>query len=268
MKRNQIKTFNFSSIQSGVSLSLHAVQVTVGRWSVSEKTDGNGLSVEWALEGENLYRGDRIIEVNGKIFSGTTREELQQQLGSSSKCQLVVVRKRTMPFTQQQLVQTQEDNQRLQHRISYLEDQVKELQTARPEPNGNTIKNSSHITSINISSPPSTPPEKPQIYQRGNFVMAVIDGKPADQNNETMKSHVTRTIIKESQMNGYGSRSDTEGNNNLNNSKMLSASKVSLSSDIAHALQRRDNERRQVERDHKHYHGSYSQINQHCNRHR
>lgn len=215
----------FTLLHSGANLSLHAIQVTVGRFAVSMKPDAPGLYVEWGLDGEQLFRGDRIIEANGKILSAAnTKEELAKIIGDSGRCDIVVIRKRPAPQHQQLLIQSQEDNQRLQHRISYLEDQVKELQetskekvpppmtnghhndTAQPTKNG-------HVTSINISSAssPSTPPsdsEKPQIYQRGNFITTIIGGRPVTSppppspSKTPSQNHITKTIIKE--MNGGG----------------------------------------------------------------
>lgn len=253
----------YSILQSGVSLSLHAIQATVGRWAATPKPDCYGLYVEWALDGELLCRGDRILEVNGKILMSRTREDLQRILGTSGKCQLVVIRKRGVNFPQQQLIQTQADNQRLQHRISYLEDQVKELQfTKEPSPTVNGTTNGGHVTSISISSPPVTPPEKPQVYQRGNYVTTIIGGKPVDLPITNGKStHVTKTIIKENGLNKEINGNNHQNNNgnhlnghyhngshqNLNNNS-ISASLISINSDILH-LQKRDKERRDYRRE-------------------
>lgn len=236
----------FSTIQSGVNLSLQAVQATVGRWAACSKSDSPGLWIEWALDGEGLFRGDRILEVNGKVINCKTKEELQKLTGISGKCQLVIVRKRAVPFQQQQLLQSQEDNQRLQHRISYLEDQVKELQLHKSEPQSPVLnrENNAHITSISITSPPTTPPEKPQIFQRGNFVTTIIGGKPVDSPPPSNpKSHVTKTIIKENHRNG-SSRIDGDNNNeHIAHSRLMSASKISINSDITHAKRERDRQR-------------------------
>lgn len=222
----------FNLLQSGANLSLHAIQVTVGRFAVSMKPDAPGLYVEWGLDGEQLFRGDRIIEANGKILSAVnTKDELAKIIGDSGKCDIVVIRKRPAPQHQQLLIQSQEDNQRLQHRISYLEDQVKELQEASKEKvvmpaNGVNQSDTSaqhakngHVTSINISaaSSPSTPPsdtEKPQIYQRGNFITTIIGGRPvtspppSSPSKTSVQNHITKTIIKE--MNGGSHRYDDD----------------------------------------------------------
>lgn len=239
----------FSTIQSGASLSLHAVQANVGRWAACSKTDSPGLWIEWALEGERLYRGDRILEINGQILTCKTREELQKIIGITGKCLIVVVRKRSAPIQQQQLLQSQEDNQRLQHRISYLEDQVKDLLQSKegsPIING---KGGTHVTSISISSPATTPTstEKPQIFQRGNYVTTIIGGKPVDSPPPSHKSHITKTIIKEPHQNGRinGNLSVSTENHIGQNNKALSASKISINSDISHLKRERHREKEQ-----------------------
>lgn len=172
----------FNTLQSGTNLALIAINTNVGRWAATTKTNGNGLWIEWALEGEGLYRGDRLLEVNGVLVCDKSREDLQRILGTSGKCQLVVLRVKVNSGQQQQLIQSQEDNMRLQHRISYLEEQVKEMQENKEIPvnnnNNSESQKSPHVTSINITSPPVTPPDKPEVYQRGNFVMTIVGGKP------------------------------------------------------------------------------------------
>lgn len=170
----------FNTLQSGTNLALIAINTNVGRWAATTKANGNGLWIEWALEGEGLYRGDRLLEVNGVLVCDKSREDLQRILGTSGKCQLVILRVKVNSGQQQQLIQSQEDNMRLQHRISYLEEQVKEMQENKeiPATNNSESQKSPHVTSINITSPPVTPPDKPEVYQRGNLVMTIVGGKP------------------------------------------------------------------------------------------
>lgn len=171
----------FNMISTGTNLTLHAIQTIAGRFSIVPRNDASGLYVEWTIDGEGLFKGDRIIEVNGKIIETNLKDECMKIIGKNgTKCEFVVVRKRQISLQQQKLIQSQEDNQRLQHRISYLEDQVKELLNSTKEKKtmNNSIpekKTNGHITSINISSERQ---EKPQIYQRGNFVTTIIDGNP------------------------------------------------------------------------------------------
>lgn len=211
----------FAMVQNGSNLSLHICRTTVGRFGVNNRQDASGLYVEWVLDGESLFRGDRIIECNGKVIGTETKEEFLKVANVNGRCDLVVIRKRAPQQNQQLLLQSQEDNQRLQHRISYLEDQVKELQYSTkeripaPMQNGKHTSSASHknakgdhVTSISISSSPITPKEndKPQIYQRGNFVATIIGGKaiqtsyqPTHQITTTQPKsiHTTKTVIKE-----------------------------------------------------------------------
>lgn len=170
----------FSALQSGTNLSLAAVTANVGKWSATTRAEGNGLWIEWAMEGEGLFRGDRLLEANGTVVCAKSRDDLQRILGTSGKCQLVVLRRKMNPAQHQQLIQTQEDNMRLQHRISYLEEQVKDLLESKeaPSPVSSNPEKNPHVTSINITSPPVTPPDKPEVYQRGNFIMTIVGGKP------------------------------------------------------------------------------------------
>lgn len=254
----------FSTIQSGTSLCLQSVQATVGRWAACTKPNSAGMWVEWALDGEGLFRGDRILEVNGTIITCKTRDELHNILGVSGKCQLVVIRKRSAPGQHQLLVQSQEDNQRLQHRISYLEDQVNELlATKENSPILNGRNGGTHVTSISISSPqpPLIPQpiatDKPQIFQRGNFVTTIIGGKATENPppSSAQKSHVTKTIIKDGHLQNNGHTRLPSSNSHYGSenqiSRSMSASKISINSDTTHLKQRershRDKEQRRLE---------------------
>uniref|UniRef100_A0A336LY28 CSON007339 protein n=1 Tax=Culicoides sonorensis TaxID=179676 RepID=A0A336LY28_CULSO len=201
----------FCILESGVNLSLVAVRANSGRWNASYKNDLHGFIVDWSLEGESLVKGDRLLEVNGHILTGKSREELQKLIGGSDKSEIVVLRKK--PPTISQIDQYQQDNQRLQHRISYLEEQVNELQNLKEKEHKHLNENqsilannahkssNSHITSISISSPPSTPPDdnKPQVYQRGSYV-AIVENKPSPNHSppQTKSHHITTTLIKDS----------------------------------------------------------------------
>ncbi|XP_030371666.1 uncharacterized protein LOC115621949 isoform X2 [Scaptodrosophila lebanonensis] len=253
----------YNIISSGVTLSLHAVHATTGRWAAQLKPEHPGFFVEWALEGDGLYKGDRILEINGRLVTCKTKEELQKHVGNSGKCQMVVLRKKSIPIPQKQLDQEKENNMRLQHRISYLEEQVRELQTMKEQQQQQRLHapqqlqqqsqaNSAHVTSISISSPPSTPPEKPQIFQRGNYITTLVGGKPIELLGEeqqqmgpgkaTSPSHVTKTLIKE---NTHIDLRERTPNIYSMPSKSLSASKISINSDSAYIQQayKREKER-------------------------
>ncbi|BFG06136.1 uncharacterized protein DMAD_04719 [Drosophila madeirensis] len=259
----------YNIISSGVSLSLHAVHATSGRWAAQQRADQPGFYVEWALEGDGLYKGDRILEINGRLVTSKTKEELQKHVGNSGKCQMVVMRKKSLPIPQKQLDQEKENNMRLQHRISYLEEQVRELQTVKEQqPNHHQQQHhqqqqqhhqqqqlhqtptsqSQHVTSISISSPPSTPPEKPLIFQRGNYITTLVGGKPIElmgDDGAQTPAHVTKTLIKE---NTHIDMRERLPHMYSMPSKSLSASKISINSDSAYMQHHRREKERHRER--------------------
>lgn len=125
----------FNLLKKGHQLTLTAIQASTGRWNANQKQDGDGFYVDWVMEGEELQRGDRIIEINGRVLSGRNKDELQKVCANTSKCDLVVIRKKSISMvnvvsqsSHHQLQQTQADNLRLQHRISYLEEQVRKFE--------------------------------------------------------------------------------------------------------------------------------------------
>uniref|UniRef100_A0A182FCV8 Uncharacterized protein n=1 Tax=Anopheles albimanus TaxID=7167 RepID=A0A182FCV8_ANOAL len=240
----------YGMLQSGMSFSLLAVRAATGRWNASTRNEQPGLWVDWVLDGEALQRGDRIIEINGRAVSGKNREELARIIGTHTKSEVVVARPKKPSSTagmlpqqqqqQQQLQQTQADNVRLQHRISYLEDQVKELLACSKENNGGAAtivrpgyavngSGGAHITSISITSPPSTPPEG-KTPQPPPHIYNYIDEKSSSlSSRNTSPGHVTTTtIIKEcDRINGELTNGASEVMKyNLKNS--LSSSKVNI----------------------------------------
>lgn len=249
----------FKTINSGVNLSLVALTCTVGRWAASSRADKKGLWIDWALEGEGLQRDDRLLEVNGLLIGNdTSKEELSSRLRSTAKCQLVVMRKKDACSNQERLLRSQEDNIRLQHRILYLEEQVRELKTHSGE-TANETQKSGHVTSINITSPPLTPPHKPEVYQRGNLVMTIVDGQPTKlPGTETAQRHLK--VIKAVNANNLKPEEtnekpipcpptkpkETRFVTPLNQlSKSMSASSITINSE----MQRREKERKDRERE-------------------
>ncbi|KAF6207056.1 hypothetical protein GE061_018294 [Apolygus lucorum] len=137
----------------------------------------NALYIEWAADGSGLCKGDRVLEVNGKIVVGKTKEDMNRLLCvSPCPAQIVVLRKESqipeqiMCHLQAELNVVKEkageaertrdsfrsDNLRLTHRISYLEEQVAELLERARE---------------------SQPRAKPQVFQKGSQV-ALVAGLP------------------------------------------------------------------------------------------
>lgn len=202
-------------------------------------------------------------------------------MGNSGKCQMVVLRKKSAAIPQKQLDQEKENNMRLQHRISYLEEQVKELQNVKeqqqPAAAANNSGSSGHVTSISISSPPSTPPEKPLIFQRGNYITTLVGGKPIELLGDTTNNlnpncigkssskstmlpknnsaaHITKTLIRESAQNECHEQHTPL--HSYMSSKSLSGSKISINSDSAYMMPtyKREKERhRERERERERY---------------
>lgn len=275
----------FSHIKNGHQMTLHAIQAQTGRWNASQRHDGgDGFFVDWVMDGEELLRGDRIMEVNGKILNGRQKDELQKMCANTNKCDLVVIRKKSVsilnvnpqstptPHYHHQLQQTQADNMRLQHRISYLEEQVKELLVVQKKSsptmsNGSSVgsRSGTHVTSISISSSPSTAgedEEKPMVYQRGAYITTIVGGKPQD----TPTKIITASIQKSSSTNNLNngaplstprscdnvekaasvaaSRTAPPSKTNLSNSM----SRISISTELHIQKQRRERERKEREK--------------------
>lgn len=270
-------TSMFSLMRNGHQLILHSIQASTGRWNANQKHDcGDGFYVDWVMDGEDLQRGDRIIEINGKVLSGKHKDELQKMCNNTTKCDLVVIRKRTISMVnvvpssihqnQQQLQQTQADNMRLQHRISYLEEQVKELLDTQKEKSSPVMSNGSHrsgthITSISISSSPSDhDDERPMTYQRGAFVTTIVGGKPQDPppriiTSTTVPSPSVQKSSSTTNINGHShyreqSQKETDRNGTVKSNKSLSSSmsKISISTDLHVQKQRREREKKERER--------------------
>ncbi|XP_055306547.1 uncharacterized protein LOC129570850 [Sitodiplosis mosellana] len=108
----------------------------------------------------------------------------------SGRCQLVVIRINKQQ-NNQMLLQSQQDNQRLQHRISYLEDQVRDMINQNSRRTNQKIMKRDHVTSINISSSPQDN-EGAQVFQRGNFIATIIGGK-AIQTTHSVSSNGSAT---------------------------------------------------------------------------
>lgn len=263
-------------IRSGHQLALYAIQASTGRWNANQKHDaGEGFFVDWVMEGEDLQRGDRILEINGKLLIGRHKDELLKICANTTKCDLVVIRKKSIPMVnivpllnhnnqnQHQLQQTQADNMRLQHRISYLEEQVKELLDAQKEKSSPAMSNGSqrsgtHITSISISSSPSDHDEdRPMVYQRGSYITTIVGGKPQKFPQKAIKSTTLSLSVQKSSsttnINGHHFKDppkDIDKSETPKSIKSLSSSmsRISISTDRHVQKQRRERERKERER--------------------
>ncbi|KAK6638138.1 hypothetical protein RUM44_008563 [Polyplax serrata] len=161
----------YSSINSSGKYTLHCVQLEYDpkspRFGAGNVDDKIGLFVLWAGENSGLQKGDRILEVNGKLTLGTSKEELLRLLTvCPSKTEIVLLRTWTPPSTEEFL---RRENLRLTHRISYLEDQVSELMR-------------------DVPSKEVRPEEKDtEIYQKGCHVALLANGKPGNKLQNSVK---------------------------------------------------------------------------------
>ncbi|KAK4876159.1 hypothetical protein RN001_012581 [Aquatica leii] len=182
----------YSCVNNYGTANLHAVEIVYDpnspRFGAGSKDSNSGLWIDWALEHTRLFKGDRLIEVNGKIVLNKTREDLTRLLAAApDPAQIVVMRKVTatqrnnaytstssdevaalrneLGVVRERAEETQKtkdglvsDNIRLTHRISYLEEQVAEL-LARKNlevsensiPSKNSVLTSTVKTSHNVT---------------------------------------------------------------------------------------------------------------------
>ncbi|XP_050304958.1 uncharacterized protein LOC126742357 [Anthonomus grandis grandis] len=161
------------------------------KFGAGQKDNRPGLWIDWALDETGLLKGDRLIEVNGKIVLTKTRDDLTRLLAAApDPAQLVVLRPLAENFNDsssskspsvQEIInlrselkhlqdlnedsqrvkdELKSDNIRLTHRISYLEEQVSELLGKKPEleprvtspPIPLISKSNQNVTNINITS--------------------------------------------------------------------------------------------------------------------
>ncbi|XP_073983976.1 PDZ domain-containing protein sprite [Rhodnius prolixus] len=178
LEENVVSQQTIFSYIGNSAVSVHGLELMYDakspQFGASQREEGS-LYIEWAADGSGLSKGDRLLEVNGKLVIGKTKEDMCRLLSvSPSPAQLVVLRKHSqrpeqiMSHLQAELSVVKEkageaertrdsfrsDNLRLTHRISYLEEQVAELleraREAKPRP-------------------------VPQVFQKGNQVALVAN---------------------------------------------------------------------------------------------
>ncbi|XP_046390465.1 uncharacterized protein LOC124159023 [Ischnura elegans] len=172
--------------------------------------DGNksGLFIEWASSACPLSHGDRIIEVNGESVIGSSSDEMRRILGTVSGTVCVVVLRKVNPTRRTEVnVKKDEDvrsddamavlkkerdalkgeNLRLTHRISYLEEQVNELQTAA---SGSDASRSSISGSWKASQPPYSASRPNENNHQGKQEERTTEGKPNQMNSSDHNGQV------------------------------------------------------------------------------
>lgn len=150
-----------------------------------------GCVIDWATDDTRLKKGDRLVEVNGESVVGCGLEQVTRVMAGATLLNLVVARPITgtagrksedrgkevkelsakLDKTIKEKDSYKSDNTRLSHRISYLEEQVLELQNAlsrtresgRTPPEGEAIVTTSHQPGATVI----------QVFQKGEQRLAV-----------------------------------------------------------------------------------------------
>ncbi|XP_036146233.1 uncharacterized protein LOC105830436 [Monomorium pharaonis] len=157
----------FSCISGSTQVTIHAVEVSADpkspRFGAGPRDDAIGLYVDWAVEDSGLCKGDRILEVNGKLVVGASRSDLARLLAvTPDAAQIVVLRKGESLAALRTL---RSDNLRLTHRIGYLEEQVRDLLAPSR-------------TEVTTEEPPPSRQEHVQVFQKGPQVTALVANLP------------------------------------------------------------------------------------------
>ncbi|KAK2581338.1 hypothetical protein KPH14_008109 [Odynerus spinipes] len=157
----------FSCISGSTQVTIHAVEVSADpkspRFGAGPRDEMPGLYVDWAVEDSGLCKGDRILEVNGKLVVGASKNDLTRLLAvAPDAAQIVVLRKGESLAALRTL---RSDNLRLTHRIGYLEEQVRDLLApSRAE--------------LRTDLSPSAQ-EHVQVFQKGPQVTALVANLPS-----------------------------------------------------------------------------------------
>ncbi|XP_050436075.1 uncharacterized protein LOC126842900 [Adelges cooleyi] len=157
-EQNQNNTlYNYLTSNPGTVMSLRAIEIEYDpkspRFGVGSGQDKPGLFVEWTVDGTGFTKGDRLLEVNGKVvLSMRKKDDLNRLLEVTPSSVRVVVMhdgptvdqievaalKRELGECRLRADDTDRsrqayktENLRLSHRVSYLEDQVSELMKTR-----------------------------------------------------------------------------------------------------------------------------------------
>ncbi|XP_011257543.1 uncharacterized protein LOC105252054 isoform X2 [Camponotus floridanus] len=157
----------FSCISGSTQVTIHAIEVSADpkspRFGAGPRDDAIGLYVDWAVEDSGLCKGDRILEVNGKLVVGAGRSDLARLLAvAPDAAQIVVLRKGESLAALRTL---RSDNLRLTHRIGYLEEQVRDLLAPSR-------------TEVPTEEPSPNRQEHVQVFQKGPQVTALVANLP------------------------------------------------------------------------------------------
>ncbi|XP_071545713.1 uncharacterized protein sprt isoform X1 [Panulirus ornatus] len=157
-----------------------------------------GCVIDWATDDTKLKKGDRLLEVNGDNVVGRNLELVTRLMGSASHLNLVVARpcngtgsRKSEARLEKQLEDRareikdlvarldkalkdketlKSDNTRLNHRISYLEEQVSELQASLSHTREVALNYTNGEAIVTKSQPGAT---VIQVFQKGDQKLAV-----------------------------------------------------------------------------------------------
>ncbi|XP_060842856.1 uncharacterized protein LOC132923067 isoform X2 [Rhopalosiphum padi] len=157
--------YNYLVSNPGAVISLHAVELAYDpkspKFGVGSRKDKPGLFIDWTVDDLGFSKGDRLLEVNGKVvLSMKNNHDLNRLLEVSPSSVRVVVMhdgpsadhqlelaalRRELDACRTRAEETDRskhayktENVRLSHRVSYLEDQVSELIKCRSSSSGTT----------------------------------------------------------------------------------------------------------------------------------
>ncbi|XP_032513817.2 uncharacterized protein LOC116767552 [Danaus plexippus] len=212
----------FSTVRDcGGSAVLVSAEARDNTWSAAIR--GAAVAVEWS-DHPALKQGDRVLEVNGTSTLWCGSEELRRALSAASPARLVLLRAPPPALTQSEAASLRselgalqaaaehaerakqglrQDNTRLTHRISYLEEQVAELLARHPQLQPvssadsciTVNKTKRNVTNINITSEPATkqtPKSEVQVFQKGPDITAIVAKLPGLDGAESSNLPVVR----------------------------------------------------------------------------
>ncbi|KAG8036056.1 hypothetical protein G9C98_004635 [Cotesia typhae] len=149
-----------------MNLSVFAIEVSADpkspRFGAGSRDNAPGLYVDWAVEDSGLQKEDRLLEVNGKLVVTASAADLSRLLAVTPEAAHIVVLRKTNDSLAA-LRALRSENLRLNHRISYLEEQVRDLLSSPVRKVSPVVDSTAHRPDV-------------QVFQKGPQ-MSLITGK-------------------------------------------------------------------------------------------
>ncbi|XP_034942064.1 uncharacterized protein sprt [Chelonus insularis] len=193
----------FSCITGGTHMTIHAVTVSADpkspRFGAGPRDNAPGLYVDWAVEDSGLCKEDRILEVNGKLVVGAGKSDLSRLLAVTPEAAHIVVLRKSESLMALRALRS--ENLRLTHRISYLEEQVRDLL-------------SPVRTKIQLDPTPPLPPsatyqDHVQVFQKGPQVTTLVTNIPNLNVKSSRESCQSLPVVVKSRHSDYTQRLST-----------------------------------------------------------